>query len=72
MVDRNGIIDFMRFVFCILIVLDHATLFRGRMVAGYIGVEFFFIVSGWLLMKHIEHKFINGGGETKFSWRYIT
>lgn len=58
---RNGMIDFMRFVFCILIVLEHSELFRGRMLAGYIGVEFFFIVSGWLLMQHIEQKFLGGG-----------
>lgn len=59
--DRNGIIDFMRFVFSILVVLEHTFLFRGRMLAGYIGVEFFFIVTGWLLMKHIEYKFDYGG-----------
>lgn len=63
---RNGMIDFMRFVFCILIVLEHSELFRGRMLAGYIGVEFFFIVSGWLLMQHIEQKFL--GGEPDFLW----
>lgn len=51
---RNGMIDFMRFVFSIVIVLQHASLFRGVMLAGYIGVEFFFIVSGWLLMERIQ------------------
>lgn len=66
MINRNGMIDFMRFVFCILIVLDHATLFRGRMLAGYIGVEFFFIVSGWLLMRHVEQKFVLGGVRPNF------
>lgn len=54
MIQRNGMIDFMRFIFSIVIVLHHASLFRGTMLAGYIGVEFFFIVSGWLLMERVQ------------------
>lgn len=51
---RNGMIDLLRFVFCILIVLQHSSLFRGQMIAGYIGVEFFFLVSGWLLAEKMQ------------------
>lgn len=51
--SRNPIIDLMRFVFIICVVLHHAILFRPRIMAGYIGVEFFFIVSGWLMMKKL-------------------
>lgn len=48
---RNGMLDFMKFVFAVIVVLLHSrniantgekTLFG----AGYLGVEFFFIVSG--------------------------
>lgn len=45
---RNETIDFMRFVFIVCVVLHHACLFRPDILAGYIGVEFFFIVSGYL------------------------
>lgn len=46
---RNGMIDFMRFVFIIAVVLHHSVLFYAPIIDGYIGVEFFFIVSGYLL-----------------------
>ena len=54
---RNGVIDLMRFVFCMVIVLFHARNLGGSTEtalfgdAGYIGVEFFFIVSGFLMAK---------------------
>ncbi len=54
---RNGLIDFYRFLFAQVIVLHHSmwiyntegasTIFRG----GYSAVEFFFILSGYLLTK---------------------
>lgn len=57
---RNGAIDFWRFIFAVLVVLNHAInvfhedatqeLFRGFSYA----VEFFFLVSGYLLMASIE------------------
>lgn len=51
--SHNGIISFWKFAFCIMIIALHlgvstnVNLFR----AGSIGVEFFFIVSGYLLGK---------------------
>ncbi len=55
-------IDFLRFVFSLVIVIFHAkhfdtapagTLFSG---AGYIGVEFFFLVSGFLMAGTLAKK----------------
>jgi len=52
--NRNGAIDVLRFVFCVIIVLRHsfhAVPEGGKvlMPGGAIGVEFFFIVSGYLM-----------------------
>lgn len=50
---RNETIDFMRFVFAVCVVLHHACLFRSDIMAGYIGVEFFFIVTGYLTIGKV-------------------
>lgn len=61
---RNGTIELMRFVFCILVILYHInnrlelpvvhgfTFFRN----GKIGVEFFFLVSGYLMAAHAKRE----------------
>ena len=56
--NRNGEIDFLRFIFAILILLYHFNNnFKfGLSPHGYIGVEFFFIVSGFLMAKKVAHK----------------
>lgn len=46
---RNGTIDFMRFVFTVGIVFCHAGAIWPGIPNGWIGVEFFFLVSGWLM-----------------------
>lgn len=43
---RNGTIDVLRFVFMLLVMCFHTHL---CMPGGFIGVEFFFIVSGYLM-----------------------
>ena len=49
---RVGIIDCFRFVFIILIVCHHSIFFGCTTFLGaYIGVEFFYIVSGWLFAR---------------------
>ena len=57
---KNGTIEFYRFVFCILVVLCHTVdLAESDFVlfkAGSIGVEFFFVVSGYLMAKTIYGK----------------
>lgn len=58
--SRNGKIDFLRFVFSICIVLNHAKIFlpagplADRFMGYSLAVEFFFLVSGYLLMATIE------------------
>ncbi len=53
---RNGEIDFLRFVFAIILVFFHfnhnykLNFFSN----GYIGVEFFFVVSGYLMVRHVS------------------
>ncbi len=55
---RNGEIEFLRFIFCMYIAGFHTYLFRMKpstiFPAGYIAVEFFFIVSGYLLAIYVE------------------
>ena len=56
---QNYCIDFYRFVFSIIIVFFHSWLFTGRFGSGvfnlgYLAVDFYFIVSGYLMMNSIE------------------
>jgi len=49
--NRNNSIDFFRFFFMILICIHHYGGMRPALLHGYMGVEFFFIVSGIFLYK---------------------
>lgn len=76
---RNGEIDILRFVFSLVILLFHykewlvPTVFKH----GNIGVEFFFVVSGFLMAKHVEKSRERGplpttlSGITGTTWNYI-
>lgn len=65
MKQRNACIDFLKFIFALIIVCHHTNLFfytdsYSLCPSGYIGVEFFFIVSGYLLAnKAVEEKNTN-------------
>ena len=53
---HNGIISFWKFCFCMLIIIFHGNVFAANsgealFSKGSIGVEFFFLVSGFLLAK---------------------
>lgn len=56
--NRNGKIEFLRFVFSIIIVIHHSRNFLGDEICQFLGgsfaVEFFFLVSGYLMMASIE------------------
>ena len=73
---RNGEIDVLRFVFSIIIVLHHfdQTFPIGMMKDGYIAVEFFFMVTGFL-MVHSLHKLEpqpKGASEiADATWRFV-
>lgn len=49
--NRNGTIDLMKFIFAIFIFVHHSGQFAPICVEGYIGVEFFYMVTGILLAK---------------------
>ncbi len=51
---RNPMIDLMKFCFCLLIMTFHI---GKRFKGGYIGVEFFFIVSGYLMANTMTRKY---------------
>lgn len=53
-IRRNGMIDFMRFVFACGIVLGHANSIVVVMPGGWIGVEFFFLVTGYLMYGEVR------------------
>ena len=61
MKQRNTCIDFLKFIFALIIVCYHTTGFynmgsHSLCVSGYIGVEFFFIVSGYLLANKADRE----------------
>ena len=74
---RNETVDFLKFLFALVIVIFH-----GRKLAssgefalfqsGYLGVEFFFLVSGFLMMKSVSGIPGTGGGGTAPRPSYFT
>ena len=65
MKKRNGVIDFMKFIFTVLVVAAH--LWSGYLsermelrIRGHISVEFFFICSGFLLAVWCEKRIKEG------------
>ena len=75
---HNGIISFWKFMFSMLIVLFHCNenLLKGNFfAAGRIGVEFFFLTSGYLMAKKAlnnKNDISNIGIETTtYIWRKI-
>lgn len=64
---RNGAVDLMRLVFCICIVLQHAVSAIPEdtpaiLSRGALGVEFFFLVSGYLLACS-AYRYVADGGQ---------
>lgn len=79
---RNGKIEFWRFIFSVIIVIHHSRSLLGdencKFLGGSFAVEFFFLVSGYLMMQSIERTTIgpsstNGiGKETLlFLWKKV-
>lgn len=61
---RNGSIDFWRFIFCCVVVTFHTFLFFGNynpspFIGGSVAVEFFFLVSGFLMAQSSERILAN-------------
>jgi len=57
---KNGKIEFLRFLFSIIIIIHHSRYLIGNeecmFLGGSFAVEFFFIVSGYLMMASIDKK----------------
>lgn len=71
---HNGIISFWKFMFCMMIVVFHLTEKNGGIgifSAGRIGVEFFFIVSGYFMTKKALSKEDNCTNIGKETFQYI-
>ena len=56
---RNGKIEFLRFVFCCVVMIFHGKSCMNDgtieiMFSGRLGVEFFFLVSGFLMAVSLE------------------
>lgn len=53
---RNGNIEFLRFCFCMFIVFLHFTdtIKSGLFLSGYLGVDFFFMLSGFFIAKKLR------------------
>lgn len=50
----NTAYDFLRLICTIIIIVHHSEYFFGFLVRGYIVVELFFIISGYMIMQSIE------------------
>ena len=72
---ENYYIDFLRFIFSFIILFYHSWLFTGNFGnglfnAGYYGVDFYFIVTGYLMMNSISKK-KEGKDTLKSTFQYI-
>lgn len=70
---RNGEIDFLRFFFAIMIMLYHwCDVFEFDFLRnGYIGVEFFFLVSGFLMAKRAKRESTETDTIANRTWKYL-
>lgn len=72
---HNGIISFWKFMFSMMIVIVHCNIAKNYPMVilqhGYIGVEFFFLVSGYLMTKRALNKKENDSNIGRETWEYI-
>lgn len=73
--ERNHQIDLWRFVFSIIIVIHHTKNLLGedqsKFLGGSLAVEFFFLVSGYLMMASIERRGKNADAVVLDTFRFI-
>ena len=77
-IKRNGEIDLFRFIFAVVVLLFHFDPYLKWSIFkwGSIGVEFFFLVSGYLLARRGDqmHAYAGGMDDHQISteyWQYI-
>lgn len=51
---RNGEIELLRFLFAVIVFSFHFEFARFIFKSGYLAVDFFFMLSGYFMMRHIE------------------
>lgn len=77
MKKRNRAVDFFRFLFCCIVFILHFRDYgsfeseNGQFHGGYLAVEFFFIVSGFLMMKKAEACMPKKGEEGKQAFLFL-
>lgn len=76
MQKRNGEIDFLRFLFSLVIVIHHFenNYLFSHFRNGYVAVEFFFIVSGYLMASHVhrmQHRPQSWGEIANSTWSFV-
>lgn len=70
MVKKNTYIELWRFVFCCIILNHHVGgigTTRHLFPAGFLAVEFFFILSGFFAMKHLKRSYDKECGMMEYS-----
>ena len=67
---RNGEIDLFRFIFAIIVFSFHFEYAPAIFKSGYLCVEFFFVLSGYFLMQHIEKNSNHDFNPTKLVYNY--
>lgn len=69
---RNRALDFFRFVFAMTVVCHHTVLFDKWSLSTYMGgVEFFLIVTGYLLMKKLDTVDVEQFSYGQFIWHKL-
>ncbi len=73
MKKRNGEIELLRFLFAVTIMLLHfnTRLDLGCFYNGSIGVEFFFLVSGYFLAKYAKKVTVDKKEIPQVTWKYV-
>ena len=67
---KNRQMQFWRIVFTYVIAYYHLNNAYGNYKSGYIAVEFFFMLSGYLLVNKLTFLYENGKLENMTAWKY--
>ena len=60
MAQRNAVVDLLRMVFAFIIVLHHLWIQADFRICGYLAVDFFFLVSGYMVIMSCRRNQENG------------